>query len=476
MLKAFRRWSLPCLIAVTAGCATTTDLPSSTAQAAQAAEVAEVSETTGVDTRPVPATALAPTTGTVPMLPPFIGHDTCGARVTLVRASPVLFEDDLVGGLREVELDVVGPVGLAVGIEGWSKVPVWDAVELPPKVALRLPAGPATDRSTGASGALFDLGGLALAGFANLITLPLSIPFAVLSASPDLFFFEAPSFAEGMFNDVVLDKQAWQAEVARRGAPHKAVLAVEAKRQARFHAFRDDLMKRALAPSCIVDDSGHCLLRFTWPMDSLSARFSGLPCTVPATTVNEGGIVDTTADDRHNRVTGTLPALPTLPTPLVLEVPPNPDERRGHGAVATRDAWRSDRNNIGELESAFHHANMRGARGMALHDVDLVCRIATRGNDFDLDGSAPELRARLAWGFDQDVVGQSFGERTTRTLFIAVSRASFEPGELVKLSVVDVDTLIDDWVGMDIVTFDGTLPLRFSHRSFGAECRALRSR
>jgi len=483
MRKTSRPVSLCCLLTIGAACATAVevaDTPVADRPVADTSVASPPRDTPAglvVDTHPVSAATLAPPT-TTKLPKPFIGHEGCAARITLVRASPVLFEDDVIGGLREVELDVAGPVGLAVGIEGgWAPAPTWEAVQLPPKVALRLPAGPAVDGGSGFSGALFDLGGLAVAGFANLVTAPLSIPIALLTNSRELFFFDAPTFSDGMFNDIVLDEQTWQAEVARRAAPHKEALAVEAARQARFRAFLGPVQARATQPTCVVDDSGHCELRFSWPTDALAARFSGAPCTVVPVAVDEG---DTSyaplSDDDFNRFSAHLPALPTLPTPTLLPVPPNPAERRGHGAVATRDAWSVGvDDDMGDLDVAFGHAAVRGNRGVALHDVDLVCRVATRGNDFDVDGSAADLKLRLAWGFDHDVVGRSFGERSARVTLIAVPRASLEPGELVKLSLVDVDTFVDDWVGMDIVTFDGTLPLRFVHPSFTAECRGRRS-
>ena len=173
-----------------------------------------------------------------------------------------------------------------------------------------------------------------------------------------------------------------------------------------------------------------------------------------------------------------LPALPPPAAPQILVGPPRPaGDRRGEGAEATGETWRRGaRAALDDVAAGARWREARAARGIkgvALDDATLVCRVRTRGGDFDLDGSAPELRVRVAWGFDERVAGQSFGTRSTRERVVGVEGVTLLPGELVKVSLVDVDAFVDDWIGMDVVTFDGTLPLRFDHPRFGAECGAI---
>jgi hypothetical protein len=397
----------------------------------------------------------------------------CSVQVHLARHAPITFEGDIVDELRDVELDLVGPAGLTVAADVGS----FSSVELRPRVALRLPAGPATDDPAGASGALFDLGGLVVAGFVNLVLLPVSVPVGLLT-NGDLFVLDVPTFTDGMFSDVVLEKALWQQEVERRAAPHSAVLQREADRQARFAPFLKQLQDNArAAPGCVLNDSGHCHLHFAWPTRFVSLTASGLPCAVPPVKTSEHtDDSDDESDDDNTpspQVTLTLPALPASPAPTILPLPHNPDELRGHGAERTSSRWASSWNTrLEHAAPAFDAATLRGARDIVLDDVDFVCRIKARGNDFDIDGSAPELSIRLAWGFDHDVVGVSFPTIESRTATVGVHGATLQPGEAVKLSVVDIDAFVDDWVGMDIVVFDGRLPLRFSHPQFTAECRA----
>ena len=470
---AWKSTALRCALAswFVSGCATYADVTA----ANPPSSAHNVDDTGTLDTRPVDAGAIvAATTSTPPHKPiQLLVHEGCRARINLVRSAPITFEGDVASGVREVEVEVEGPAGLVVGIEGaGTPLPLWSAVQLTPKVALQLPAGPARDGPAGVSGALFDIGGLAAAGFGNLIALPFSVPLALLTNSNDLFFFEAPSFKDGMFVDVVLDERAWGDEVARRAAPHAGVLEIEAKRQQRFAAFRDRLSAAAAPVSCAVDDTGHCQLRFTWPTSAMTVRFTGPTCPpIPKIADKNGKPVPAFSADEYYAPTAALPALPAPPKPQLLPVAHNPDERRGRGARATADAWSATTSRLDDPRNAFARAKHRGAPNMPLSDATLVCQLKARGS-FDADGSSPDLVVRLVWGFDRDVVGVTFDEVSAWTTTFGLAHATILPGELVKISVVDVDAFVDDWIGMDIVTFEGTLPLRFKTRSFSAECRA----
>lgn len=415
-----------------------------------------------------------PTTLRTP--PPLATIPACGVAVELARHAPVTFEGDLVDDVREVELELAGPAGLTVTAD----IGDFSAVALRPRVALRLPAGPATDAPAGSSGALFDLGGLVVAGFVNLVMLPVSVPIGLLTNS-DLFVLDAPVFTGGMFSDVVLEQGLWQQEVERRAAPHAAVLQREADRQARFAPFLKQVQQQArAAPGCVLDSTGHCQLRFAWASRFVSLTASGLPCAAAVSADNDND--NDTDNDNDNATTPpppspramlTLPVLPTSPAPTMLPLPHAPDERRGQGAARTSSRWASARDTrLDNAAVAFAAARLRGAADAPLDNVDLACRVTARGNDFDADGSAPELSIRLAWGFDHEVVGVTFPTAEARTTTVGVHGVSLQPGEAVKLSVVDIDAFVDDWVGMDIVVFDGRLPLRFTHAQFTAECRA----
>jgi hypothetical protein len=488
---------------IAAGCQTTAAAPSSTTTDAAAPPTTASAPLPGpasaqtthaaapvVDTRPIDAAALRPV---IPAA--WVSHARCDAHVHLRRAAPILFEDHVVSQLREVELEVQGPPGLRFRVEKSYAV---DTVSLMPLVALRLPAGPATDNAAGASGALFDLGGLALAGLGNLLLLPVSLPLGLLVGNPDVFFFDAPTFTDGMFSDVVLDESAWQTEVQRRSAPHQDVLAQEAVRQKRFQTWLASLGLAQQQLSCTLDADGRCALRLLYPSSAVSVAFEGLPCALPPPAPDEPALDDTGADApdeaqvpaKSKPTTAakktpqpspppetqwvTLPALPEPASPRVLELPPrDTDDRRGVGADRTAYAWRTERPRRDDASALFLNKQPhRGRRGQGVDDVTLACRVRAKGGGFDADGSAPELRARVAWGFDQDVVGFTFaGADNASEASGALGGVSMVPGELVKLSVVDVDALVDDWVGMDIVRFDGTWPLRFAHRRFVGECR-----
>lgn len=422
-----------------------------------------------------------------PARAPVATQAACGAAVDLQRASPIAFEGTLVRTLFELELLATGPAGLLVSLDRDGR-PSFVDVSLAPEVALRLPAGPARDAPAGASGALFDLGGLAVAGLVNLALFPVTVPLGILAGRPDAFLMDVPTFTDGMFSDVVLDGPTWDAEVARRAAPHQAVLAKEAERQQRFAAWKSELLLEQQALSCTIDDTGRCALRVLWPSSRLTIGFSGLACAAPPPTPADP-TASSAATTTASTATGTaaiaappptplevtwLPALPEARPPVALAVPPRPaDDVRGEGARATLAAWTA--HGGAALEEAEARAAWpqgrarRGAKGEALHDATLVCRIAARG-DFDVDGSAPELRVRIALGFDSMVAGQTFGTVATRRRTVGLKHISLLPGELVKLSLVDIDAFVDDWIGMDVVVFDGTLPLRFEHSRFTAEC------
>jgi hypothetical protein len=109
----------------------------------------------------------------------------------------------------------------------------------------------------------------------------------------------------------------------------------------------------------------------------------------------------------------------------------------------------------------------------ALADQTLACTLRMRARDVDADHSPPELRLRLAFGFGDDVAGQTWVESSTWQRTFAVEHVTLLPGELVKLSAMDVDAFVDDWIGMDVVVFDGRTPLVFEHPSFAAECRVV---
>lgn len=410
----------------------------------------------------------------------------------LLRATPLTFEGRLVRTLYEVEVAAQGPPGLVatLGVYGDS-APSFAEVALTPLVALKVPAGPAQDSPSGPSGALFDLGGLAVAGLVNLALFPVTVPLGILAGRPDAFLVDVPSFSDGMFDDAVLDPATWEAEVARRAAPHTEALAREAERQQRFSQWLGSLLLEQQQRACTLDDTGRCALRVWWPARSLSVAFSGRTCAEPPPSIDAGDKVPSPgaasaaparaaparAAPAPRHFSTRLPELPppVAPTPLV--GPPRPDsDHRGEGAEATLERWRAG--GRAALEDAAARGRWKEARaargktGEALRDVTLVCRLRARGGDFDADGSAPELRLRLAWGFDDRVAGQSFGTLSTRERLFGVEGVTLLPGELVKLSAMDVDAFVDDWLGMDVVVFDGRLPLRFEHPRFGAECGA----
>ncbi|HEY4222110.1 MAG TPA: hypothetical protein VGO62_12225 [Myxococcota bacterium] len=402
-------------------------------------------------------------------------------------ATPERFEDAAIASLRDVELEASGTEGLTVAV-----IPAYDDVSdpfsdvhLPARVALRLPAGPAQDAPAGSSGALWDLGGLALTGMLNLVLLPFSIPLGILSGRPDAFFIDAPTFSEGQFNDVVLDDKAWQAEVERRAAPHKAELAEEAARQRRFADWWQAQHPEKQARACTIDATGRCVLRVRWGSPSLRVQFTGLPCTQvepPPAPVDDDAkpkpIAKQPALVPAAPVLAFLPSLPSPPMATLLDVPERAAlDMRGVGARATREAW-AHANDV-ELEGADVDALWkRASKGPSgdLEDVTLVCKVnASRAHDWDLDGSPPELHIRLALGFDSDVVGASFAVETAWHKSIGLRHVSLRPGEVVKISVVDVDTFVDDWGGMALARYDGKLPLKFRHGNFDAECRAVGS-
>lgn len=409
---------------------------------------------------------------TPPPRKPIAIHAKCGARVELVRASPIGFEGTLLRTLYDVELTAAGPAGLVVALDG-DGPPTFADVALPPKVALRLPAGPAQDGPAGASGALFDLGGLAVAGLVNLTLFPVTIPLGILAGRPDAFLMDAPTFTDGMFSDIVLDQATWDAEVARRAAPHQAALATEAERQQRFATWKGGLVLEQQQLSCTVDGTGRCTLHVLWPRAHLEPSFTALECAAPPPETTGGEPAGTPPP--LPQVTW-LPTLPEPKAPVALAVPPRPpDDRRGEGAHATLDAW-SDAADVAleddDARARWSRAKQaRRARGEPLTDATLVCRITARGS-FDIDDSAPELRVRLAFGFDGSVAGRSFPSVQAHQRTVGLKHVTLLPGELVKLSLVDIDALVDDWIGMDVVTFDGALPLRFEHPSFTAQCGA----
>ncbi|OGQ26598.1 MAG: hypothetical protein A2138_17035 [Deltaproteobacteria bacterium RBG_16_71_12] len=293
---------------------------------------------------------------------------------------------------------------------------------------------------------------------------------------------DAPTFTDGMFSDVVLDEATWNAEVARRAAPHQAALAREAERQGRFQAWKRGLLLEQQALTCTVDESGRCALRALWPSARLAVTFGGLACAAPppeppptaAPAPEETVAPPAGAPPAAGPIVAWLPTLPEPKAPIPLAVPPRPDDDvRGEGALATLDAWSAAGDSVlydGDAQPLWRRAERaRGARGQPLRDATLVCRIDARG-DFDIDGSAPELRARLALGYDAEVAGQSFAMTASRRRMLGLRHVTLLPGELVKLSLIDVDALVDDWVGMDVVTFDGRLPLRFEGSRFSARC------
>lgn len=421
----------------------------------------------GADRRARDARRIVP-----PPRKPIATHHGCGATVEVARATAIVFEGAPVRALYDLELSAAGPPGLVVALDADGR-PSFTDVTLSPEVALRLPAGPAQDAPAGASGALFDLGGLAVAGLVNLTLFPVTVPLGLLAGRPDAFLMDAPTFTDGMFSDVVLDQATWDTEVARRAAPHQAALAKEAERQGRFLAWKSELLLEQQALSCAVDDSGRCTLRALWPGSRLSPAFSGHACAAPAPTADA---VDPGAKAAPPREVSWLPALPEPRAAIALALPPRPaDDVRGEGAQATLDAWGDGATAVldeAEARALWPQAKRaRKARGRPLADATLVCRIAARG-DFDIDGSAPELRVRVAFGFDGSVAGRSFPMEQTRQRTVGLEHVSLLPGELVKISLVDIDALVDDWVGMDIVTFDGVLPLRFEHPRFTAQCGA----
>lgn len=426
---------------------------------------------------------------TPPPRAPFATHEACQARAELVRAMPLTFEGKLVRTLYEVEVAVQGPPGLVatLGVYGES-APSFADVALTPLVALKVPAGPAQDAPRGPSGALFELGGLAVAGLVNLALFPVTVPLGILAGRPDAFLMDAPRFSEGMFDDAVLDQATWEAEVARRAAPHTEALAREAERQQRFSLWLGSLLLEQQQRSCTLDDTGACALRVWWPARSLTVGFSGLACAEPPPSADDkepasaapASAAPANQGPPPRHFSTLLPELPPPVAPVPLVGPPRPDsDRRGEGAEATLERWRAG--GAAALEDAAARGRFKEARaarakkGESLRDVTLVCRLRTRGGDFDADGSAPELRLRLAWGFDDQVAGQSFGTLSARERHFGVEGVTLLPGELVKLSAMDVDAFVDDWLGMDVVVFDGTLPLRFEHPRFGAECGALGS-
>ncbi|MCC7073695.1 MAG: hypothetical protein IT383_20460 [Deltaproteobacteria bacterium] len=443
--------------------------------------------TAGIERAAAPtAPSVSPPRDATTRAPPpreaFAVHEACGAEVELRRVTPLSFEGKLVRDLYEVEVMAHGPPGLLVTLGTFGEsTPSFTDVTLTPLVALKVPAGPAVDAPRGLSGALFELGGLAIAGLVNVTLFPVTVPLGILAGRPDAFLMDAPTFSDGMFDDVVLDEATWQAEVARRAAPHTAALAREAERQQRFAQWLGSLLLDQQVRSCTLGEHGACALRVWWPSRTLAASFAGLPCAEPApqdSTVDDvDDATDVPAPSSPHRST-LLPALPPPEPPLPLVGPPRPaSDRRGAGAEQTLERWRAGERtglNDDQARARWREARTaRGAKGAALHDATMVCRVRARGGGFDLDGSAPELRVRLAWGFDERVAGQSFASVSTHERFVGVEGLTLLPGELVKLSLIDVDAFVDDWVGMDVVSFDGTLPLRFDHPRFGAECGAI---
>ena len=471
-------------VIVVAGCATAAESPEPSAEWRERRPLAEAGAAA-----PGAPTAVDPDARrrSPPPRAPFAVHEACQASMELLRATPLTFEGRLVRTLYEVEVAAQGPPGLVATLAVYDdSAPSFAEVALTPLVALRVPAGPAQDAPRGPSGVLFELGALAVAGLVNLALFPVTVPLGILAGRPDAFLVDVPSFSDGMFDDAVLDPATWEAEVARRAAPHTEALAREAERQQRFSQWLGSLLLEQQLRACTLDHTGRCALRVWWPYRNLSVAFSGLACAEPPPSVDASaeepspGAASTapaSAAPPPRRFSTLLPELPPPAAPTPLVGPPRPDsDHRGEGAEATLERWRAG--GRAALEDAAARGRWKQARaargkaGEALRDVTLVCRLRTRGGNFDADGSAPELRLRLAWGFDDRVAGQSFGTLSTRERLFGVEGVTLLPGELVKLSAMDVDAFVDDWLGMDVVVFDGRLPLRFEHPRFGAECGA----
>lgn len=282
----------------------------------------------------------------------------CNAQLSLVDADAVRFEGDVVASLVRARLRAHGPAGLKVELRGIStELPDYGPVALPPKVALRLPAGPAHDEPAGQSGALFDLGGLAIAGFVNLVALPFTLPLSIFTGPQVLGVIDPPVFTEAMFADVVVDDAAYQAEVERRAAPYARELAAEGERQKRFALWRDSLRLEAQEHSCTVDASGACALDVLWPGTSARVAFTGEACPPPPPPPSPSTPPPTSEPAEPDAVAPSSPPevssdeassepellwayLPTTAqpaAPFLLEPPPRPgSDHRGEGAQATR--------------------------------------------------------------------------------------------------------------------------------------------
>jgi hypothetical protein len=454
------------LLVITSACATTVEGPPAPAPRASSFD------------DDLPPALVAPAVPTPPPRPPpaFAEHERCGAKVFLDRATAVPFEDSVVDRLVDVTLHVEGPTGLELSLDSSSAedgTPPWSDVSLTPHVALHMPAGPARDAPAGASGALFDLSGAALAELGNLLLLPATVPILMITGRPDVFLFDAPSFAQGMFADTVLDEAEWAREVERRAAPHAAVLAKEAERQARFQTWRANAGLEAQVRRCTVDVSGRCLLHVRWPSSTMRVTFGGLPCATPPPPPppsTDEAVPPADDDASSPSRLAFLPSIPTAPPPLLLPVPPRaPDDVRGQGAERTREAW--SETGVVSLEGGDVRARWKAAKKTPApveDDVALLCHVDVRGSGWDIDDSAPELR--LAFGYDDDVVGESFEIGTARRADIGLHPVSLRAGERIKLSAVDVGAFVDDWMGMVLLPVDGS-PLRGKTSALSVECR-----
>ena len=151
---------------------------------------------------------------------------------------------------------------------------------------------------------------------------------------------------------------------------------------------------------------------------------------------------------------------------------------RGQGARRTQARWHKLHSigdaviAAGDFDRRWQEAVQAGARTVGdIDDAALLCRVEALEMLWDPDGSPPELRVRIAWGFDADVVGYTFfdapeGQRRD----VALRHVSLRNGELLKISLVDVDAFSDGWGGMAIARYRGTSPMTFTHRAFRAEC------